>query len=416
MKATIGNNLLAKLTPKDKAYDVRDDKVTGFMVRVNVSGKLLYMCEYARGKRITIGKVGILTPAQARDRAIEILGEAVKGVDPMAEKKKPAGLTLQNFIEKQYQPWVETHRKDVERTLGRIKRCFVKPFGNKQLSEINPILIDQWRMQRLKIGRSIETVNRDIATFKAALSKAVLWGFVEKHPLDRFKLLRTDSVAKVRYFNRDEETKLRAALDNREKELRAARGRYNQWLLQRHLKLLPIISANHYADHLKPMVLLSINTGMRQGELFNIAWDNINFETRVITVEGKLAKSGKTRHIPLNDEAHQVLLKWRDTIGNKGLIFQNKEGESFYSVKKAWNNLLEAAGITNFRWHDMRHHFASRLVMAGVDLNTVRELLGHSDIKMTLRYAHLAPEHKAQAVAKLLFSNITNEDKIAVNG
>jgi site-specific recombinase XerD len=73
-----------------------------------------------------------------------------------------------------------------------------------------------------------------------------------------------------------------------------------------------------------------------------------------------------------------------------------------HDVNTSWGNVLVDAKIENFRWHDMRHHFASHLVMAGVDLNTVRELLGHADLKMTLRYAHLAPEHKAAAVAKLM--------------
>ena len=87
---------------------------------------------------------------------------------------------------------------------------------------------------------------------------------------------------------------------------------------------------------------------------------------------------------------------------HKGLVFSNSNGGLFNNVKKAWSGILADAEIQNFRWHDMRHHFASKLVMVVVDLNTVRELLGHADIKMTLRYAHLAPEHKAKAVAKLV--------------
>ena len=83
-------------------------------------------------------------------------------------------------------------------------------------------------------------------------------------------------------------------------------------------------------------------------------------------------------------------------------MFPGKNGAAFNNVRRSWDGVLKAAKITRFRWHDMRHDFASRLTMAGVDLNTVRELLGHSDYAMTQRYAHLAPEHKAAAVAKLV--------------
>jgi integrase len=151
------------------------------------------------------------------------------------------------------------------------------------------------------------------------------------------------------------------------------------------------------------MVLLAINTGVRQGELFGLTVECVNLTVNSISIEGSKAKSGKTRHIPLNLEAQNILKDWLSHRGNpkSGLVFPNYDGKQFDNVKRSWAAVLKEAKIETFRWHDMRHHFASRLVMVGVDLNTVRELLGHSSLEMTLRYAHLSPEIKAEAVSRL---------------
>ncbi len=407
MKATINSSLLSQLKPGNKPYDVRDDKLTGFMIRVNISGKLLYMCEYDRGKRIQISRVGVITPTQARDKALAILSEAAQGIDPRDPGKRKKSITLQEFLDSHYTPWVREHRKVGNKTLAHIKRCFLKPFGEKPLIELIPALFDQWRTQRLKDGRTTETVNRDIATLKAAISKAVLWGLIESHPLERLKLLKSDRSIKVRFLSADEELRLREAAVARETKIRAEREKANKWRQERGYDLFPKIKQQQFADYLRPMTLLSINTGLRQGELFSLKWENVSLERAMLTIEGTYAKSGKTRHMPLNSEAIQVLKTWHEQASDSELVFPNKHGKKFDTIKKSWAGLLKTAKIKNFRWHDLRHHFASRLVMAGVDLNTVRELLGHSDMVMTLRYAHLAPEHKANAVEKLVTQSLS---------
>lgn len=401
MKALIGNNLITKLVPKDKQYDVRDSKLLGFLIRVNPSGRMMYVCEYKRGRRISIGRVGVLTPAQARDKALAILGEVAKGNDPKEDDSAKPIMTLQMFIDDHYEAWYMQHRRGGLKTLPHIRRCFISLFGKKLLDEITPVLIDHWRTQRLKGNVSTETVNRDIATLKAALSKAVLWGFVDAHPLEKLKLLKVDRAVKIRYLSTSEEQQLREAAIKREEKIKKQRASANHWREARGYELLAEFNQNNFADHLFPMILLSINTGMRQGELFNLAWQNVDLENGMLTIEGAYAKSGRTRHIPLNKEALLTLKTWREQTEHSELVFTNKEGVRFDNVKKSWAGLLKAANIKNFRWHDLRHHFASRLVMAGVDLNTVRELLGHSEIAMTLRYAHLAPEHKKKAVELL---------------
>lgn len=401
MRAFIGNSLISKLQPKDKQYDVRDSKLSGFLIRVTPTGKMTYVCQYKRGRRINLGSVDLLTPAQARDKALAILGEAAKGIFPH-DNRPDNNITLKSFIENHYKPWFIAHRKSGQKTIDHINRCFTVSFGNMLLNELTPSFTDNWRTQRLNKGKSKETVNRDIATLKSALTKAVLWGLIEKHPLEKFKLLKSDRSIKVRYLARDEEVRLRDALLSRETRIKNERESGNKWRKSRNQELLPDIRHLTFADHLRPMILLSINTGMRRGELFSLKWSNINFEQAMLTIDGAYAKSGKTRHIPLNSEALSVLKSWRKQTNTIDLVFPSKDGNQFNNNKKSWKNILTEAKITKFRWHDMRHHFASKLVMAGVDLNTVRELLGHAEMTMTLRYAHLAPEHKALAVEKIV--------------
>ena len=167
----------------------------------------------------------------------------------------------------------------------------------------------------------------------------------------------------------------------------------------RGYELLPEIVG--YSDHLTPMVLLSLNTGMRQGELFALAWEHIYLKHATLSVLASHSKGNKTRTIPLNAEAIAVLKAIKPTHA-AGLVFKSpKTGEQFDNVRSAWAELTAAAEVPDLRWHDMRHDFASQLVMRGAPLFTVQKLLGHSNSKMTQRYARLAPSTLADAVSLL---------------
>lgn len=188
---------------------------------------------------------------------------------------------------------------------------------------------------------------------------------------------------------------MRETLTARDLEHAAARRSANEWRAARNRPLFPDVPEGAFADHLTPVVLLAMNTGLRRGELLALDWSDINLQARMLTVRRENAKSGKQRHVPLNAEAMAVLRQWASQDSGSGSVF------GISGIKSSWDTLLTTAQIEGFRFHDLRHHFASRLVMAGVDLNTVRELLGHADLTMTLRYAYLAPEHLAAAVEKL---------------
>ena len=219
--------------------------------------------------------------------------------------------------------------------------------------------------------------------------------------MKRIKKTREDT-SRIRYLSDEERQRLMDALDTREERIRAERDSYNAWARQRGYKERPDLRAVAFADYIKPMVLLSLNTGMRRGEVFGLEWADVDLEGRMLKVRAENAKSGKARHLPMNNAVFDVLTGWRAQTGGAGLVFVSPQtGRKFDNVNKAWREVLKAAGVSGFRWHDMRHDFASKLVMGGVDLYVVKELLGHSTIMMTERYAHLAPSAKVAAVKVL---------------
>ena len=413
VRKSISNKLLATLWPKDRPYEVRDTRLTGFILRVQPSGHMSYVCEYGRGRRMTIAKVGVITPAQARDEARQILADRVQGNDPRVLRNKRKIQTLGKFVEHEYGPWARTERRSGAQTANRISSCFAA-LRKKKLSDITAWDIDKWRSRRLKQGIKPTTINRDIGALKAAFSKAALWGYIESNQLSAVALCSVDRSPKIRYLNEDEEKRLLEALVQRESRIRAERRSANAWRRERNNPEFPNLDPQEFADYLRPLVLVAMNTGMRRGELFRLAWKDVSLDTDppTLAVIGNTTKSGRTRHVPLNDVAHKSLARWQAQCGIRmGLVFPGRGGCQLTDIKTAWGAVLRLARITSFRLHDLRHHFASQLVMNGRDLNTVRELLGHSDIAMTLRYAHLTLEHKAAAVNTLNDSRETGQDR-----
>ena len=208
------------------------------------------------------------------------------------------------------------------------------------------------------------TRNRYRDAFSLVFRKAVENHLLAANPASLVKA-KPEHNERVRYLSETEQSKLLAAL----------RKSYPQYI---------------------PALLVSLHTGMRAGEQFQMRWNNVSFEQKMISLPK--TKTGKARHIPLNKIAFQSLKDRKKAKGDSEFVFRDVGRDPQHNYRRWFQEVLETAKISNYSWHCNRHTFASRLVMAGVDLRTVGELMGHSSIQMTMRYAHLAPLHNRAAV------------------
>lgn len=381
---------------RDRRYEIRDSGLTGFMLRVSPSGRKCYYVQIERGQKRKLGDANILTLQQARTKAIEMLnGGEIKG---QAEQRGKSEITLGKFLLDEYRPHVLDSQKSGEATIARILSTFDRLLDTK-LSNLNELQIERWKRSRQRRVKAI-TAKRDLAAFSAALNAAVRWGFIESNPAAGVTV-RVDEEPRVRYLTEAERKALYSALRARDEEKASQRLNANEFRADRGYHPLPRLGK--FADYLTPLVLLVLNTGLRRSEALNLKWNDVDLgESPNVKIEAKRSKNSKVRYVPLNHEAVSVMTEWKSICPSHDLVFPSpKTGLAMGDIKSSWTRLMKRAGLSDFRFHDLRHDFASQLVMRRVGLYEVQALLGHSSLDVTQKYAHLSPEKLADAVSAL---------------
>ena len=205
------------------------------------------------------------------------------------------------------------------------------------------------------------TINRELALFRNILNKAVEWGYISLNPLVGIKIMFPEK-PKERILTKKE--------------------------LERLIAMAK--------QPLKNQVIVALNTGMRKGEILNLKWDSINLNERIIETR---SKTKVIRIIAMNDELYKMLSRLSLIRGGRSYVFENPStGKPFTDNKTAWWFLLRRAGIENFRFHDLRHCFATYALLNGGDLVSLQDTLGHTDIRTTRRYAKAMIEGKRRLV------------------
>ena len=267
-----------------------------------------------------------------------------------------------------YLSWA-TRQKSFKSKEGFIRQLDLV-FGNCQLKKITLMSIEEWQTERLAKNKPA-TVNRLLATLKHMFTKAEEWDMASEDVIKRVRKVKLlpENNKRLRYLSKDECYALIDACDSSS------------------------------VLHLKPIVITAIHTGMRKEELLSLEWKkHVDLENNLILLDK--TKSGKRREIPINRTLKKTLLSLIINI-NSPYVFTDIEGRRFKDVKKSFKTACAKADIKDFRFHDLRGTCCSHLVMAGVDLVTVKELMGHQSLAMVLRYVGLAPNHKAKAVELL---------------
>lgn len=300
-----------------------------------------------------------------------LLRQRLSKGEPMFPKSIPKSPVFKEFAEKWFESYVKINNKPsaIKSKKTHLGSALIPFFGKKRLNEIGGLEIEEFKANQLKHS-SPKTVNNQLGTLQKCLRTAIDWGDLDKLP--NIKSLRTNP-PDFDYLSEEEANKL----------LSSATGAY------------------------KTAILLALHTGMRFGELMALNWTNIDFTQKQISIKQSFSagilgstKSNRIRYVPMTNDLYDHLI----TIEPKdGFVLKGPDGIRLRPEcsRTKIHDILDKAGLRQMGWHKLRHTFASRLAEKGVSMNAIQNLMGHSDIRTTMRYAHLG-QHTLRDAIKVL--------------
>lgn len=282
----------------------------------------------------------------------------------------PSNVTIKEFVEKVFLPWAKDNKRSWKNDEARAKPILAY-FRNKKMREIIRFNVEQYRKARRASSngrggtRAPASVDREIQLLSRIFSLGIERGEVRTNPCSGVKLLNRGNTV-TRYLTPDEEERLLHVLTGRRR-------------------------------HLLDIIIIDLHTGMRRTEILTLHTGQIDFIRGSIEVIE--TKNGKPRSVPMHSALRPILQRLVEKAGPKGFLFENpRTGKPIRDVKTAWRLALLDANIEGLRFHDLRHTFGTRAVDGGAPLSAVKEVMGHMDIRTTMRYVHATDEGKRRAV------------------
>ena len=344
------------------------DTVKGLYVEVrhNSQGVGTYYFRYknVHGKTCTV-KLGLTVDIKlldARNKAKQLRSDVSLGKDPKSEYQRRRVIpTLIAFFRDTYLPYAKQHKRTWNDDVQMFNLRLKQHFGKLPIHEIKRVAVQAFHTKLREDGLSPATCDHYIKLLRRVLNHAVDSDVIEVNPLIRIKLFNIDN-KKERYLNDAELTRLLQVLHGHN---------------------------NHVVSNI---VLFLLSTGARLNEALTATWENIDISAKTWRINADISKSKRMRAIPLNSAAVDVLSSM-DTQSLYAHVFINtKTGKPYTCIKKTWYGIRKTAGLDDLRLHDLRHNYASMMVNSGRSLYEVQHILGHSDPKVTMRYAHLSTE------------------------